>query len=86
MHERNKRLREVDAFRREPILKPHRMVLIRQLLKDLVFYQAAEPISEEVSGDAKRLLEVVEAADSPKRVAQNEHGPAVADDGKRRRD
>jgi hypothetical protein len=47
--------------------------------EDAVVDEAVEPVREHVARDAEPLLEVLEAVDPVKGVANHQHGPAIAD-------
>src|SRR5207244_1117386 len=49
-------------------------------LEDALLDQPVQAVGQDVAGDAQALLEVIEAAQAEKRVADDQQRPALADD------
>ena len=69
----------------EPVFEAHRAVVIGHFDQYALLNQLAQSLGQTVPGDAEIGLELVEAAGAEKGIADNQHGPALADDGERSR-
>ena len=70
---------EVQALLGEPVLEVL-AALDPRLLEHPALDEALQPRREDVAGDAEVVLHLVEAADAEEDLAQDQHGPALADD------
>ncbi len=66
---------------REPVFLAAGPLLIGRFFQHALVDQLAQPVTEDVPGDAQAFLEMVEAADPEKTVAQHHQRPAIADHG-----
>jgi len=80
VHDGDERGREVGSLGREPVLVPKGPLLIRDLLEHAVVDKALQPVTENVLGDTEVVLELTEPAHASEHVAENQEGPAIADD------
>src|SRR4030095_10081883 len=71
---------QIAALLREPVLRPGRVVLIRNALEHAIVDQLPQSIVENVARNPEPRLEVVEPAYAQERVADDQHAPPLAHD------
>jgi hypothetical protein len=76
---RHQDIEKVLPFGSEDVLESRRTLLVLPGGKDVVFAEEGQPLTEDVPSDSEILLELVESAHSHEGVAQDQDGPAVAD-------
>jgi len=74
---------EVKSFFREAILESTRVLFVRDTPKNSVAHQLTQPVRQAVRCQAQILLNRVELSDAEEDIADDQHGPAVADDRQR---
>lgn len=79
-HERHEDGGQFDPHRCEPVLVAGRVLLVADLLEDPVLDEALESIGQHGACNPEIGAELVVAADTPERVADDQDRPAVADD------
>src|ERR1700761_5315786 len=80
--------REEQRLQVAPLLGQHvlealRVLAVAAALDDPLLGQRRQPRAEHVGGDAERGLELVEAAAPEEEVAEDQDGPALAEEGQR---
>ena len=70
---------EVAPSKRQHILVPRRAFTVKAPLEQSCLDQAIEASGEHIGCDAEAFLELVEARQPAKRVAQNQDAPPLAD-------
>ena len=79
LHQRDERRPQVGALLGQAVLVALGALLVAALLEDALVNEAGQAVGEHVARDSQVALEVLEAAHPQKGVADDEHGPAVAD-------
>jgi hypothetical protein len=64
----------------QPVFVPDRPVTIRHFLQHPGLNQLAQPIRQDVAGDTKPRLEIIEPANAQEAIPQDQQGPPIADD------
>ncbi|MEY2589354.1 MAG: hypothetical protein QOJ67_1338 [Acidimicrobiaceae bacterium] len=67
----------IASLLREAVVEPRRVVLVLHLVEQAFVDEAGEPLREDVAADAKRNLEVVEAAGPETGLADEEEVPVI---------
>ena len=81
LHQREQRKRQIAALAGQPILMASALpfVAVRKLFENLMLDQAGQPLRQNFARHAKLVLHRLEPRHAIERLAQHEHGPAVAD-------